>query len=552
MASKEDYARWIVENQDRKGTPEFETVARAYRAAWAPAGMSPEAARAKVAEMDEQWRAGIDPTKGMSTFDKMAAGAGKAITDLGRGAGQMLGLVDEQDIAESRKRDAPLMDTKAGIAGNIAGNVAAFVPAAFVPGANTYTGAALAGSIFGALQPTGEDESRLGNTALGGAMGVAGQAGGNALARALQTRAQALQSAGRANQPADTLLKESVESGYTVPPSYARGGIIPRILEGVSGKYKTNQLAGIRNQSVTNQLARRALGLPEDVPISGDVLKSLRSEAFEQGYTPIRNAGRVQADTQYLQALDEAVRPLREAAEDFPDLVDDQLLKAVEAVRMDSFDTRSALSAIRILREKATKLFRDGEDGAGHAARDAAGALEDQIERHLTSMGDDGVQMLQNFRDARQLIAKTHSVEDALVSSSGNVDATALARQLTRGKPLSGELRDIGRFGESFRDVARVPKSGDANPFTVLDAFTGGAGATAAGMGGNPLLLALPLARVAARQGILSGPAQRSMARRSYDPSVLAKALQSRPGSQAVRSIPAAAGVPALAELLAN
>jgi hypothetical protein len=33
MATAADYARWIVENKDKRGTPEFETVARAYQVA---------------------------------------------------------------------------------------------------------------------------------------------------------------------------------------------------------------------------------------------------------------------------------------------------------------------------------------------------------------------------------------------------------------------------------------------------------------------------------------------------------------------------------------
>src|SRR3990172_5183782 len=31
MASAKEYARWIVDNQDKEGTPEFETVAKAYQ-----------------------------------------------------------------------------------------------------------------------------------------------------------------------------------------------------------------------------------------------------------------------------------------------------------------------------------------------------------------------------------------------------------------------------------------------------------------------------------------------------------------------------------------
>jgi hypothetical protein len=59
MAKAEDYANWIVANADKKGTPEFETVAKAYQeakaaeglqAAPAPAGEGMPAARAAAAQ----------------------------------------------------------------------------------------------------------------------------------------------------------------------------------------------------------------------------------------------------------------------------------------------------------------------------------------------------------------------------------------------------------------------------------------------------------------------------------------------------------------------
>jgi hypothetical protein len=35
MATADDYAGWIVKNADKKGTPEFDTVAAAYKEALA-------------------------------------------------------------------------------------------------------------------------------------------------------------------------------------------------------------------------------------------------------------------------------------------------------------------------------------------------------------------------------------------------------------------------------------------------------------------------------------------------------------------------------------
>jgi hypothetical protein len=79
----------------------------------------------------------IDPTEGMGTVEKLVAGYGKAGADIVRGIGQYTPFVSREDVAESRKLDAPLMRTGAGMTGNIAGNIAALAPTAFIPGAAT-------------------------------------------------------------------------------------------------------------------------------------------------------------------------------------------------------------------------------------------------------------------------------------------------------------------------------------------------------------------------------------------------------------------------------
>lgn len=128
----------------------------------------------------------FDPTEGMTGPQKFFAGMGKAMTDLGRGAGQIVGLVDQKDIDEAKRLDAPLMKTGAGLAGNIVGNA---IPAAAtlpIPGANTYTGAALTGATLAGLQPMAKDENRLLEAAKGAGFGVLGQFGGNAIGRAVK------------------------------------------------------------------------------------------------------------------------------------------------------------------------------------------------------------------------------------------------------------------------------------------------------------------------------------------------------------------------------
>lgn len=127
-----------------------------------------------------------DPTEGMSGLQKFGAGMGKAFVDLGRGVGQFVGAVSRDDVAQSRELDAPLMKTGAGRAGNIAGNISAAVPLAFIPGANTLVGSALIGGVSGLAAPSVSNEETLRNTGLGALLGPLSLLGGRAIGAGYQ------------------------------------------------------------------------------------------------------------------------------------------------------------------------------------------------------------------------------------------------------------------------------------------------------------------------------------------------------------------------------
>lgn len=176
---------------------------------------------------------GEDPTAGMSTFEKVAAGVGKSIVDTGRGLGQLVGLVDREDVDRARQLDAPLMDTKAGFGGNVAGaigqvlipgaaagryaslapKIASAVRAATLP--KTIGGAALQGGALGALQPVGTGDSRGVNAAIGmgaGAVGAAIPRGIGATARAAKAPFAGMTAKGAERRVADILRREAVDA----------------------------------------------------------------------------------------------------------------------------------------------------------------------------------------------------------------------------------------------------------------------------------------------------------------------------------------------------
>jgi hypothetical protein len=467
----------------------------------------------------------LSPTDGMSGTEKFLAGMGKGFVDLGRGAGQMLGLKSQKDIDEARRLDAPLMDTGAGVAGNLTGQMAALLPALAIPGANTVAGAAAMGGLSGAMQPTAADESRLGNVAMGAAVGGGAQAALGKLARASGSRLANVESQGVAdaarNAPRDAAMKVAQEAGYAVPPDQAGAGMASKLMYGLSGKIKTNQAMGAKNQNVTETLARKAFGMADDVPITREAMTSIRREAIDTGYTPIRQIGEIAVDQQFYNAAKSLTSRADNASKAFGDLVKSDLEPLATGLgKVKAFSGDQAVDQIAIFREAASDLYAQGNRTLGKAYRQAAEMVESQVERHLAAAGEDGAAALKAFRDARTMIAKTGDVEKALAEGGGKVNAKVLGTMLRKGKPLTGELKTIAQFANSFPDVAGVPKSGWQAPITALDAF-GAAGM--AGMGAGPLAIALPAARMGARGALTSPTFQKSFVGPSYGPGAMTK-----------------------------
>ncbi len=294
------------------------------------------------------------------------------------------------------------------------------------------------------------------------------------------------------------VLQAAQREGYVVPPTTSNPTAVNKVLEGVAGKLTTAQAASAKNQSVTTNLSKRALGLAEDAPLTMDDIIAVRKNA-EQGKAAVRSAGRITRDGKFASDLARITAKYRGAAKDYPELANGDVEAVVKAVDVDA-DANSAVDAIAILRENADKAFRSGNGGLGKANKDAAKALEDLIDRTLVAQGKDGAAMLQQFRAARTLQAKTYTVEKAFNASTGQVSGTKLAQQLAKGKPLSGELKTAAQFGQAFPKAAR--EFNESLPgISPLDFYaTGGV----AGVTQQPWYLLYPFVRQGVRNSLLS------------------------------------------------
>jgi hypothetical protein len=458
-------------------------------------------------------RAQLDPTKDQSFLDNALQGAGRGMASIGRalGANDLLrkmlpGL--PQDRAEAAQTDKPLMNTTGGQVGNAVGQAALVAPTAFIPGANTYVGAAAIGGLTGLGTTEGDINERLQGAKYGALGGLAGKAGGDLIGWGANKigMARAGQIADRAASQRQRIdaVQAARDAGYVLPPADANPTKVNELLNGLSGKIKTAQEASAKNQPVTNELARKALNAKG--PLNAEALNAIRSEAGK-AYEAVASTGTVVPPQAYTDALDEIVKPYLTAAKGFPNAKPSPVIAEIEALRSPQFDASSAVEKIKTLRADADAAYIKGDKSIGKALKAGADALEGALDSHLVSIGAPA-DMLKNFRDARTLIAKTYSVQKGLNSQTGDVSAQALARQLEKGKPLSGELLAIAQTGSAFPKATQALKE-TPKALSPLD-FLGGLLTQSATQ--NPLGLAAAVARPAARSVILSKPYQALMA----------------------------------------
>jgi hypothetical protein len=226
-------------------------------------------------------------------------GAGTALGSIIERAKQIAGREDRANIIGNRvmAQEAPL--------GAVAGNAAMYAPLSMIPGANTVAGAGLAGGAIGLAQPAASLEDTIRNAAMGSVFSMGGQAVGEELGTMAAQRAAQRAAEARANAPRADTLRAGVEAGLRVPPSSVNPSLKNRLIESLSGKISTAQLASSANQQVGNKLARATVGLPDDVPLTSEAMQAIRRQAYQAGYVPVARAGKIPTDASYGKALDD-------------------------------------------------------------------------------------------------------------------------------------------------------------------------------------------------------------------------------------------------------
>lgn len=361
-----------------------------------------------------------------------------------------------------------------GVAARAAGGAAnGAISAGLVNPEDAGTGAVIGGALPGVVQLVGK----------------AGQAVGNSQAAKL---AEQLKEFSR-NAPKNDTVRQSLEAGYQIPPNMVNPSFTNQVIESISGKQATQQLASVKNEKVTGDLVRQALGIADDVPLTQSTLENLR-----------KTAGKAYAE----------VADISPAAE--------MDLEALKRARNESNGWFKAYN-----RSASPDDLAKAKD-----AKDLAEVLEIQLESHATNAGKP--ELIPALRDARKQIAKTYTVGRAVNDAAGTIDARVLGRMYEKGLPLSDGLDVAGQFASAFPTVAKntqqIGSPAAHNLKSIAAALMGGGGYTALG----------PAGAAAAAVPFVAPP--------------MARALMFRKGAQEalVKELPQSTKAAALARLLTN
>lgn len=429
------------------------------------------------------------PVAGNNFLQNALVGSGKYFTDLGLGVRQIYGraaddvtapswstLVKggdrtkalEQEAAQKRQTDAPVMGTVGGKVGQIGTGVLATLPLSAIPGAGTYVGAAAIGAGLGALQPVTSNESRLLNTGVGAGMGVAGKFVGDKVGNWLANRKGSLPPPNLTDAEQQALSRGQA-LGMQATPGQATGSKTLQQLEAKleSQPWTSGPANAIKqgNQTVLNRAAAKSIGETADVVDSTvlDQAATRLGKVFDSVRTP-NSIVAIDPKTasSAIDSIDQDAEGLISGS-----IRDNPLVKRFATLADSGGANGEQLGSLSSKLGRAAYKQMTGPSGDRDMGQ-ALYAVKDQVDDLLESSLS-GAQKAEyaaareQYRNLMTLTSRTNIVNP----SSGNVAGVALASKLQQadksgflyGRKQS-DLYDATHFAQAFKPI--VGNSGTA------------------------------------------------------------------------------------------
>lgn len=441
-----------------------------------------ETEKAKKALNEIKTIRAASPIKGMSGFDKFRAGVGKAFADTGRGIGNLMGLVSDEDIRQANYRDKALMDDGYGMVGNMGGHAAQFaLPGGALAGAGkalgskgllnlgtslaapkSVTTAAASGGLYGLLQPG----DRLENATVGAIGGGLGQGivsgAGRMLAPSIDDSARGLLNQDIPLTPGMILgggAKKTEDALTSVP-----------IVGSAIAKTQNDAVEGF-NRAVWNK-ALEPIGktLPDDIKIGRDAV-SYVTNTISKAYDDVLPNLKGKID-------DTLIGELKNISDMVQALTDDQIGQFNRIMdrsfyqHFTDFGLASGASLKRIeseLGKKASKM-RVSTDPKTSELGDALTEVLASLRRMMERQNPEQAEVLKSINTAyarmlRPERASIYKGKGEGVFTANNLDSAVKALEKNKRKYARGEsiMQDISEpglsvMGDTLNESGTAPR----------------------------------------------------------------------------------------------
>ena len=299
-------------------------------------------------------------------------------------------------------------------------------------------------------------------------------------------------------------LATAVQQGIKVPPSQLSGSRIVSSLESLAGKRQMGLQASEANREVVANQAKQVLGLAPNQDLTPDSFVNYRREQGK-AYDTLRGQNYT-VDPEINQTLTDRILQLKQLDDPAADAAANLISRYTNKM---FFGGDELVQKIKSLREKGRKDMASmdvDKNEMGKARLFLAEQLEELADRGLQGTGN--AQAVQNFRAARQNIARSYTLEDAFNAVTGEVSTRQLGGRMARGQIVPQEMRTAAaasQFAPGY--FAPSSQTGGAAGMTGMEAI----GAAGGVISGRPDIAGAITGRTALRSALLSQPVQRML-----------------------------------------
>jgi len=483
MASADDYAKWIVDNQKLQGTPEFNTVAQAYKEATA------------------QESTPAQPQKsGIPVYQSAIVGAGKGITDPLLAAGQYMGgkPAEFSNLVLNKMKpfqEANPMTFGAGqIGGGVLSGGALMKGAGMIPSfarANPYLQAGGVGAVAGALTPSEQGKSGLDALAEAPQKAMYGAGGGVLGTGVVRGVANVV------GPNLDSAVKKLIGEGVNLTPGQMVGGFAQRLEDKLTSVpllgdiIQSSRTKGI--EEFNKAAYKRALD-----PIGGKVPESTGRAGMESVKNQISGAYNellpkltYQVDDQFLNNLSNIKNNVTGIDPANAKKVADTVFDVISS-RLDK-NGQVKGQEFKVIEEKLgglAKTYRASQDAdqklMGDAYANALGELRQNLARNNPQFAEELNKINTSFANFARLrgAGSMANTQEMFTPSQLAAAIKAADQSSGRGATATGKalMQDLSDAGVQVLP-GKIPDSGTAGRQAInsaLGALLGGGGAYAA------------------------------------------------------------------------